>query len=52
MLCRLHRVLHREQLEIYRLLHEHMSNTVEGSAYNWIRPSLWATMFGKAPSTK
>lgn len=33
--------------ELYRLLHLHMQNTVRGSGYNWVRPSLWSAVFGK-----
>lgn len=32
--------------EVLRLLREHMANTVKGSAYNWVRPSLWSSLFG------
>ena len=40
-----------EKGEIFRLLREHMINSVQGSAYNWIRPSLWKALFGTlAPS--
>ena len=35
-----------EKTEILRLLREHMMNSVKGSAYNWIRPSLWKALFG------
>jgi len=34
-------------VELNRLLHQHMANTVNGSAYNWVRPSLWTAVFGK-----
>lgn len=48
--------LSKDQLEVLRLLREHMSNSVKGSAYNWIRPSLWSALFGKlsgnGPSAK
>lgn len=30
------------------ILKTHMSNTIMWSAYNWIRPSLWSTMFTAA----
>eukprot|EP00981_Chlorochromonas_danica_P004509 scaffold911_cov162-Ochromonas_danica.AAC.12 len=40
-------MLPRDQMEIFRLLREHMANAVNGSAYNWIRPSLWSALFGK-----
>jgi DNA polymerase alpha subunit A len=33
--------------EIYRLVKEHMANTINVSAYNWVRPSLWSTIFSK-----
>lgn len=32
--------------EIYKLLRTHMTHTVNGSAYNWIRPELWSFVFG------
>ena len=32
--------------EVFRLLKLHMSNAVTGSAYNWVRPSLWSAVFG------
>jgi DNA polymerase alpha subunit A len=38
--------------EVFRLLKEHMSNTVTGSAYNWVMPSLWSFIFGKENKTK
>jgi hypothetical protein len=25
-----------------------MVNSVEGSAYNWVRPSLWTSIFAKS----
>ena len=37
----------KEQISILNLLREHMSNSVKGSAYNWVRPSLWSALFGK-----
>ena len=33
------------QAEIYKLLNAHITNTINVSAYNWIRPSLWSAMF-------
>jgi hypothetical protein len=36
-----------DHVEIYNLLKKHMSFAVENNAYNWIRPSLWSTLFGK-----
>ena len=41
----------REFKELTRLLHEHMRNTVHGSGYNWVRPSLWTAVFGKVLKT-
>ena len=35
-----------EHLEVYSLLKQHMSNMVQGSAYNWVLPSLWSSVFG------
>ena len=32
---------------VHDLLREHMANAVKGSAYNWVRPSLWAAVFGQ-----
>lgn len=40
-----------EHLEVYKLLKQHMENAVNGSAYNWIRPSLWTAVFGGGDST-
>jgi hypothetical protein len=34
--------------EIYDLLHKHMKYIVNNSAYNWVRPSLWARFFGQS----
>jgi len=41
-------VLPTEQVELLRLLRQHMSHSVQQSAYNWIRPSLWTSLFGKS----
>ena len=41
-------MLPQEQVELLRLLRQHMVNSVEQSAYNWIRPSLWTSLFGKS----
>jgi hypothetical protein len=32
--------------EIYNLLKQQMNNAVKGSAYNWVLPSLWTSVFG------
>jgi len=32
--------------EVFDLLRQQVSNIVNGSAYNWVRPSLWSTVFG------
>lgn len=32
--------------EVFKLLKQHMENAVNGSAYNWVRPSLWSAVFG------
>ena len=37
-----------EQVELLSILRQHMTNSVEGSAYNWIRPSLWTSLFAKS----
>lgn len=37
-----------EQVELMKILRQHMSNSVEWSAYNWVRPSLWTSMFAKS----
>ena len=34
----------KDETEVYRLLKNHMSNSVNASAYNWIRPSLWTAL--------
>ena len=46
--CSLRTVLPTEQVELLRLLRQHMSHSVQQSAYNWIRPSLWTSLFGKS----
>lgn len=37
--------------EVFKLLHQHMTNSINGSAYNWIRPSLWTAILRRAAST-
>ena len=37
--------MHHEEKYMLDILKTHMSNTILWSAYNWIRPSLWSTMF-------
>jgi len=37
--------------EVFKALKAHMSNSIHASAYNWVRPSLWTSIFGKAPAT-
>jgi hypothetical protein len=37
--------------EVYRLLHHHVSNHLKWSAYHWVRPSLWTSMFGKTTAS-
>ena len=37
---------------VYSALNEHMANSVNGSAFNWIRPSLWSTIFGNQLAAK
>jgi hypothetical protein len=32
--------------EAVNALFQHMSNIVKTSAYNWVRPSLWSSLFG------
>ncbi len=41
-------ILPRQNMELLGYLKQHLSNTVNNSAYNWIRPSLWTSMFGKS----
>jgi len=38
--------LNDEHKEVFSLLKQQMTNIVNGSAYNWVRPSLWSTVFG------
>ncbi|RYH30977.1 hypothetical protein EON65_03720 [archaeon] len=40
-------VLPRDHQEVLRLLKEDMASVIKGSAYNWVRPSLWSAVFGK-----
>jgi hypothetical protein len=40
------------QVELMHILKQHMSNSVEGSAYNWIRPSLWSTLFARTTGAR
>lgn len=40
----------RDDKEVFKLLHQHMSNAINGSAYNWIRPSLWTAILRKPVS--
>lgn len=35
-----------EQLQLFSLLKQHMNNAINGSAYNWVLPGLWSTVFG------
>ena len=35
-----------EHKEVFELLKQQMVNIVNGSAYNWVRPSLWSAVFG------
>jgi hypothetical protein len=57
-LCRVEPVLRhtgelrKEYEEVLNLLKQHMSNAVKGSAYNWVRPSLWAVLFGDKGADK
>ena len=44
--------LRKEYEEVLNLLKQHMSNAVKGSAYNWVRPSLWAVLFGDKGADK
>jgi DNA polymerase alpha subunit A len=39
-------------IEVFNTLQKHMSNTIQWSAYNWVRPSLWEAMFGSDGATK
>lgn len=36
--------------EVFDLLKQQMTNIVNGSAYNWVRPSLWSAVFGSKSS--
>ena len=45
-------VLIERHKEIFDILNEQMGNVVKGSAYNWVRPSLWSTVFGGKASLK
>lgn len=36
-----------DEICVMNLLQKHMYNTIQWSAYNWIRPSLWSSFFGK-----
>ncbi len=44
----LYEIMSRHNVELFGYLKQHLSNTVNNSAYNWIRPSLWSAMFGKS----
>jgi len=35
-------------MEILNLLKSQVTHLIQSSAYNWIRPSLWNALFGKA----
>ena len=37
-----------EDLSVMQLLKTQMSKAIEGSAYNWIRPSIWDTVTSNA----
>ncbi len=37
-----------DEREVFKLLHIHMKNMINGSAYNWIRPSLWTAIKRKS----
>lgn len=39
--------IHKNNIEIFRLVSIHLAHTIQGSAYNWVRPSLWTAIFGK-----
>lgn len=39
--------LPKEYKEVFRLLHIQLANTIAGSAFNWVRPSLWTAVFGR-----
>ena len=36
-----------DYVALMELLYKHMCNSIEWSGYNWVRPSLWSTVFGK-----
>jgi DNA polymerase alpha subunit A len=38
-----------DEKELYRILKAHMTNTINVSGYNWVRPKLFSTMFGIGP---
>jgi hypothetical protein len=48
---RLGQLFPKEHVEVLGLLRAHMNNSIKGSAYNWIRPSLWTALFGKMSTT-
>jgi hypothetical protein len=37
-----------EHRQVFSLLLQQVGGVVKGSAYNWIRPSLWTTVFSKS----
>ena len=38
--------INKNNIEIYRLINIHLIYTIQGSAYNWVRPSIWTAVFG------
>ena len=38
--------LPKDHVEVFRLLAGHLNNAVVGSEFNWVRPSLWSSLFG------
>eukprot|EP01038_Epipyxis_sp_PR26KG_P011762 gene11762-15739_t len=40
-------MMSKDQIEVFHLLHKHLSNTIRNSSYNWIRPSIWTAVQGK-----
>ena len=44
--------INKSNIEIYRLINIHLIYTIQGSAYNWVRPSIWTAVFGGRGGTK
>jgi hypothetical protein len=44
---RLRQLIPAEQVELLKILRQHLGHSVDCSAYNWVRPSLWTSIFAK-----